>query len=70
MDININSVYPNGLEKRVPLSTSNHYLGEDVKQRALSMLCDGKTVDFVSNKLNINRNTIATWKTADIKERY
>ena len=60
--MNINSIYPKGFEKTGPCNPNNHAIDKNVRDRAITMLKDNKTVEYISKELNVNLNTVNTWK--------
>tara|TARA_R110002020_G_scaffold147185_1_gene322322 strand:+ start:388 stop:642 length:255 start_codon:yes stop_codon:yes gene_type:complete len=68
-NMNIASIYPNGLEKTKHHSTGTGLRSNpETKKKALEMLDRGIRINMICEKLSIDKSTIKHWQEA--KERY
>lgn len=71
MDIgSIGIIYPNGIEPTGPNNPINNQIDTNVKEQALTLIRQGRTLKFVSNELNLKINTLYFWKSESKQEKY
>lgn len=68
--MNLTNIWPNGFEKTGPCSTCNHQIDRNVKDQAVTLLKEGKSIQVIADTLNLHYQTVAGWKSTELKERY